>query len=201
MEDQVEWWQTPATDSFRSRGGDRKDEMGLDQQARFFPTPAARDYRGPNAKPYSERGGASERGTASELHRPLFAPGPNDPRWPEILRERPDLAPALCDFERFVLALRCADLLPLGVECTPKRVGKALREALSTKEAKSRFRELVDGLARRAGERTAALRVIGNGVVPLQAAAAFSVLARRNTGLMEPGERLCAEDFPEENKK
>lgn len=27
-------WQTPATDSFRSRGGDRKDEMGLDQQAR-----------------------------------------------------------------------------------------------------------------------------------------------------------------------
>lgn len=29
-------WQTPATDSFRSRGGDRKDEMGLDQQARAF---------------------------------------------------------------------------------------------------------------------------------------------------------------------
>ena len=43
-------WQTPATDSFRSRGGDRKDEMGLDQQARMFPTPAARDYR-------SEKGG------------------------------------------------------------------------------------------------------------------------------------------------
>jgi hypothetical protein len=32
-------WQTPATDSFRSRGGDRKDEMGLDQQARLWPTP------------------------------------------------------------------------------------------------------------------------------------------------------------------
>jgi DNA (cytosine-5)-methyltransferase 1 len=31
-------WQTPATDSFRSRGGDRKDEMGLDQQARHWPT-------------------------------------------------------------------------------------------------------------------------------------------------------------------
>jgi DNA (cytosine-5)-methyltransferase 1 len=30
-------WQTPATDSFRSRGGDRKDEMGLDQQARHWP--------------------------------------------------------------------------------------------------------------------------------------------------------------------
>lgn len=31
-------WQTPATDSFRSRSGDRKDEMGLDQQARYWPT-------------------------------------------------------------------------------------------------------------------------------------------------------------------
>jgi hypothetical protein len=27
-------WQSPATDSFRSRGGDRRNEMGLDQQAR-----------------------------------------------------------------------------------------------------------------------------------------------------------------------
>ncbi len=37
-------WQTPATDSFRSRGGDRKDEMGLDQQARaHWPTPMQDD--------------------------------------------------------------------------------------------------------------------------------------------------------------
>jgi hypothetical protein len=34
-------WQTPGTDSFRSRGGERKDEMGLDQQARFWATPVA----------------------------------------------------------------------------------------------------------------------------------------------------------------
>ena len=34
---QANQWQTPATDSFRSRGGERKDEMGLDQQARAFP--------------------------------------------------------------------------------------------------------------------------------------------------------------------
>jgi DNA (cytosine-5)-methyltransferase 1 len=34
-------WQTPATDSFRSRGGDRVDEPGLDQQARQWPTPKA----------------------------------------------------------------------------------------------------------------------------------------------------------------
>ena len=43
--DQV-MWQTPATDSFRSRGGDRKDEMGLDQQARLqWQTPNARDWK------------------------------------------------------------------------------------------------------------------------------------------------------------
>lgn len=36
-------WQTPATDSFRSRGGDRKDEPGLDQQARHWPTPVKAD--------------------------------------------------------------------------------------------------------------------------------------------------------------
>ena len=29
---QVGLWQTPAVDSFRSRGGDRKDEMGLDHK-------------------------------------------------------------------------------------------------------------------------------------------------------------------------
>jgi len=55
--EQAEHWQTPASDSFRSRSGDRKDEMGLDQQARFFPTPAARDYRTPNRKSYQDRSG------------------------------------------------------------------------------------------------------------------------------------------------
>ena len=43
-------WQTPATDSFRSRGGDRKSEMGLDQQARsLWATPASRDHKGENS--------------------------------------------------------------------------------------------------------------------------------------------------------
>jgi hypothetical protein len=39
----VRQWQTPATDSFRSRGGDRKNEQGLDQQARLglWPTVTA----------------------------------------------------------------------------------------------------------------------------------------------------------------
>lgn len=36
LNNQASLWQTPGTDSFRSRGGDRKDEMGLDQQVRAF---------------------------------------------------------------------------------------------------------------------------------------------------------------------
>lgn len=57
LNEDVSHWQTPATDSFRSRGGERKEEMGLDQQARMFPTPAARDYRTPNKRTRTDRGG------------------------------------------------------------------------------------------------------------------------------------------------
>lgn len=39
LANQVDQWQTPASDSFRSRGGDRKDEMGMDQEARHWKTP------------------------------------------------------------------------------------------------------------------------------------------------------------------
>jgi len=60
LANQVDQWQTPATDSFPSRGGDRKDEMGLDQQARHFPSPAARDYRTPNKLSYRDRGGSTK---------------------------------------------------------------------------------------------------------------------------------------------
>lgn len=51
-------WQTPASDSFRSRGGDRKDEMGLDQQARsdLWATPASRDHKGENGPDHLKNG-------------------------------------------------------------------------------------------------------------------------------------------------
>ena len=58
LQDQAEFWQTSAVDSFRSRGGDRKGEMGLDQQARFWPSPAARDWRDGAASPETMNGNA-----------------------------------------------------------------------------------------------------------------------------------------------
>lgn len=42
-------WPTPQADSFRSRGGDRKDEKGLGSMARDWPTPMARDGSKPSA--------------------------------------------------------------------------------------------------------------------------------------------------------
>jgi hypothetical protein len=59
---QVHQWQTPATDSFRSRGGDRKGEQGLDQQARLWGTPSARDWKS---------GDASEETMNRNARRPL----------------------------------------------------------------------------------------------------------------------------------
>ena len=52
-------WQTPATDSFRSRGGDRKDEMGLDQQARVFPSSRPDQEPAPSGSASCESGPTS----------------------------------------------------------------------------------------------------------------------------------------------
>ncbi len=53
LEGAAAMWQKPATDSFRSLGLNRKGETGLDQQARFWPTPKARDFR--SGEQYAER--------------------------------------------------------------------------------------------------------------------------------------------------
>jgi hypothetical protein len=48
-------WQTPSGENFRTRGGNRSDELGLDRQVQAFspasarPTPAARDSKGANS--------------------------------------------------------------------------------------------------------------------------------------------------------
>ena len=69
--DQTAIWQTPGTDSFRSRGGDRKDEMGLDQEARTWITPNARDWKsetGSENNRYNKTPGLSRQ--VYELSRP-----------------------------------------------------------------------------------------------------------------------------------
>jgi len=123
---------------------------------------------------------------------PLFAPGPSDPRWPQILAQHPDLAPAESRFDRFVLSLRRAGILPDGMECTPERVGQYLRSACLSEEVKSKVRQLAHGSsADRTVSRTDQLRAIGNMVCPIQGASAFIELLRRigvNSALTEYAE-------------
>lgn len=89
--------------------------------------------------------GRNDPASAPSGELPLFAYGPNDPRWRNVLVQYPWLRPSL-----------------------------------SQAEAESIFRGVADGLAALVADgRTSALRTLGNGVVPLQAAVAFVVLARR----------------------
>lgn len=149
-------WPTPSAsvandreipESWHARAARTKSATGannglpLTVAATQWPTPAARDSKGANSEQHCTLtgGGQEAHGPASEL-RGLFAPGPADSRWPEILAAHPCLAPAL----------------------------------------EPTFRSVVDGVAFDMGDsRSARLRCVGNGVVPLQAAAAVVVLARR----------------------
>jgi hypothetical protein len=63
-------WPTPRTPTGGPESGKRKQELGRTEsgggdllsevRASMLPTPAARDYRSPNLKPYSERGGGKK---------------------------------------------------------------------------------------------------------------------------------------------
>lgn len=67
-------WQTPAVDSFRSRGGDRVDEQGLDQQARdqtLWNTPcAAPEAPNSNCNQTDKPGSLGEQATQQEWPTP-----------------------------------------------------------------------------------------------------------------------------------
>jgi len=97
---QAEKWATPdCNTSTRSNG-----LMGpnIREQASAWPTPASRDQKGENSMAHMLRTDGrtdgrtypSYRPTAELCDVPLFAPGPNDERWAEIISARPDLAPA-----------------------------------------------------------------------------------------------------------
>ena len=71
-------WQTPGTDSFRSRGGERKDEMGLDQQARSlaWATPSAHDAKGANGPAHQEKERPHEGQLANQVAWGVSLPAP-----------------------------------------------------------------------------------------------------------------------------
>ena len=102
-------------------------------------------------------------GPDTEFHGcPLFAPGPADTRWPAIIAAEPWLTPAL------------------SIE--GEHDAKAAFQA-----AEPLFRGAPDGLAPGLdfGHRAQRLKCVGNGVVALQAAAAFVVLCKRSGVFMK----------------
>lgn len=93
--------------------------------------------------------------------RELFAPGPSDPRWADIIRDEPWLAPAIA----------AGSVRVWWDDAT---------RSFKTDAPESSLREFPDGMAVVVDEaRADQLRVAGNGVVALQAGVAFTVLARR----------------------
>lgn len=105
---------------------------------------------------HGNRGGEETHGPVEQLRRPLFAPGPADERWRELIASQPWLAPALSIEEQHDAQAAFA-------------------------AAQSTVRGAPDGVAARLDfdARAQRLKCIGNGVVALQAATAFVVLARR----------------------
>ena len=109
---------------------------------------------------------------------PAWPPSPSDTdAWAEVLRERPDLAPAVGKSAEQGLPKRNRERVSAtgtrdaDFECTGGRNRQETPE--------SEVRGVADGVARRL-DRTAQLRILGNGVVPQQAALAFQILKERN---------------------
>lgn len=119
-----------------------------------------------------QRHGQAASGSVTQLRRPLLQPpGPNDTdAWSAILGLSPDLAPAvsLRDVKR--TADNLAQMVAQG--------------SMAESEAESVVRGMADAMA----SRTRALRLLGNGVCPLEAAYAFqSLSAAHGLGRVDMG--------------
>lgn len=140
---------TPNNRSYQDRSDSTKSEQLQNFVAHRWGTPRVNGGTG------RDRGNNKSRiGRSSSF--PIFAPGPNDPRWPRILSERPDLAPAL--------TISDEDRLRIN------RQRFASRRKTPTAPPQSPLRGVADGVS---GDmdgaltnRTSRLRVLGNAVVP-----------------------------------
>lgn len=80
----LERWQTPRAEDSQSCGGHKGKPDSLTAAVRKWPTPASRDYRYPNARPYSQRGGGKK---GEQL--PNAVGGPLNPEFVEWLQAFP----------------------------------------------------------------------------------------------------------------
>lgn len=125
-------WQTPATDSFRSRGGDRKDEPGLDQQARKWPTPKVPTGGAEVRASRKQRGSGGEDLAASATVWPT--PRSNDYKSGVTGNIKKKNARPLCE-------VACQSSLPAPPTSTP-----GASSSPSTRRLNPRFVEMLMGL-------------------------------------------------------
>lgn len=86
----VEKCPTPMASDDGNKVTPASHQGGLTVTARFFPSPASRDYRSPNAKPYAERGGGKK---GEQL--PNFVEHLSSPQGPEILSGKSSSTPVV----------------------------------------------------------------------------------------------------------
>jgi len=108
---------------------------------------------------------------------PYFAPGPSDPRWPEIIKADPRLLPAGSKYDRFRIALGEARFAENGLSIegrqSDSRAAIAADAALIRETAESYLRGNPNGLASRVDR----LRAAGNGVCAMAGAIAWLSLS------------------------
>ncbi|MCH8854389.1 MAG: DNA cytosine methyltransferase [Planctomycetes bacterium] len=127
-------------------------------------------------KPWSRKAWSGKSGSATRSGRDMeWPPGPADTdAWAAILRERPDLAPAV-DHPASAQSKRQQETASVREQ---RVCGISGSENDRQETPESEVRGMADGTPRGLA-RTDRLRILGNGVVPAQAALAFRELACR----------------------
>ena len=140
------------------------------------PTPANR-----------ELADANRRGTTTgQMFRlPLFPPGPNElDAWQAVLSVAPDTFPALSRAQTFAMRAVHAGYLDLSVvvrsigmgKDSAAWLGKEIARAVAEKGGSAEFKRDIYKLADGMADRVQQLRLLGNGVMPLEAAYAYTTL-------------------------
>ncbi len=175
--------------SERGRGGNDRWEYA---EHAFPPSPGASAELGDAGSSGLSIGRHGTR--LQESRKPAtFPPGPSrTDAWSRVLADRPDLAPAIAwdaepdDLRTFICIFKAAEPCPDGEgrwhfddACVSSEYWRTLARIAA--EVKSEVRRMADGPTRGVDRlsRAARLRILGNGVVPQQAALAFNILDDR----------------------